>query len=786
MRAPADRHRLVGDRLAPDSAPEPSAGPGLLLIQVDGLSLEVLRQAQVTGLMPNLSKLHEVEPYQLTPVYAGVPSSTPSFQAELFYGEPAAVPAYSYVHRTSRRIFRMSDRDAAQTVEAGLPGRGLLDGGSSYSNIYRGGAAVTRFSMATLGWGDLFQASRPRDLPLVVLGHSFDVLRTVVLSGRELVLGVPQLVDAVRSGEPLGTELHFLQARIAVTVVLREALATLASIDLARGLPIIHLDLLGYDEWAHRRGPRSPEALRALRSVDRVIGRLSRAARRRDRRDYDVWVLSDHGQEQTEPYVERHGRPVAEAVGEVLRRYGISHDDHPEPQRGIQGQRATMLGYRTAELLVPGLDLTPRWWAPERATTTALGPLGHVYLPEPVADEQRAAIAADLVNEAHIPLVLAADGPDQALAWTDTGHYRLPADAADVLGKGHPYLHEAAADLVGVCQHADAGDLVIAGWRLDGPPVSFPHENGSHAGPGPNETSAFVWAPADTPLGHDGPRPTRAGDLRRAAFSVLEGTGHRPAARWLREPDGRSMRLLTYNIHSCVGLDGVMSPERIARVIARIEPDVVGLQEVDVGRSSTGGVDQARIIAEQLGMDLYFHATRETEGGYFGDAVLSRLPMRVHHTGPLPRLEGDHDLEPREAVWIEVDAGQTTFSVINTHLSVHPRERRMQADALLGPDWLEPVPVGENIVLCGDFNASPRLPTCRAISRRLTDVQVGLDGHRPRRTWGGRWPVARIDHIFVDPSLQVLHTDVPATHLTRTASDHLPLYADIRAPSPPI
>ena len=87
----------------------------------------------------------------------------------------------------------------------------------------------------------------------------------------------------------------------------------------------------------------------------------------------------------------------------------------------------------------------------------------------------------------------------------------------------------------------------------------------------------------------------------------------------------------------------------------------------------------------------------------------------------------------------------------------------------------------EPAVLCGDFNAAPGLPTCRAIGQRLTDVQIGLDGHRPRRTWGGRWPVARIDHIFVDPAIQILHVDVPATHLTQTASDHLPLFADLRA-----
>ena len=82
--------------------------------------------------------------------------------------------------------------------------------------------------------------------------------------------------------------------------------------------------------------------------------------------------------------------PVLEAVGDVLRAHGIDHDDAPEPPEGIQGQRAAMLGVRVAEAIVPGLDLTPRRWDPSRATTTALGPLGHVYFPTPVAAADRA------------------------------------------------------------------------------------------------------------------------------------------------------------------------------------------------------------------------------------------------------------------------------------------------------------------------------------------------------------------------------------------------------------
>jgi endonuclease/exonuclease/phosphatase family metal-dependent hydrolase len=192
---------------------------------------------------------------------------------------------------------------------------------------------------------------------------------------------------------------------------------------------------------------------------------------------------------------------------------------------------------------------------------------------------------------------------------------------------------------------------------------------------------------------------------------------------------------MTYNVHSCIGLDGRLSPERIARVIARHDPDVVALQELDVGRVRTGRIDQGRAVAEQLEMLLHFHPAVALEEELFGDAILSRLPMRLARAGPLPRLPHRPLLEPRGAVWAEITTPTGTLQVVNTHLSLHPLERRLQANALLGPDWMGGLARGEAAVLCGDFNALPWFPTCRRIGARLRDVQTGRPDYRPRGTW---------------------------------------------------
>ena len=119
---------------------------------------------------------------------------------------------------------------------------------------------------------------------------------------------------------------------------------------------------------------------------------------------------------------------------------------------------------------------------------------------------------------------------------------------------------------------------------------------------------------------------------------------------------------------------------------------------------------------------------------------------------------------------------------MNTHLGLLPRERRVQAEALLGSDWLGHPDCREPVVLCGDFNAMPSSHVCRQVRTRLQDTQIVLESHRPRRTFFGRFPTARIDHIFVDPGIEVLDIEVPDTELARVASDHLPLIVELRIP----
>src|SRR5271168_3924864 len=139
------------------------------------------------------------------------------------------------------------------------------------------------------------------------------------------------------------------------------------------------------------------------------------------------------------------------------------------------------------------------------------------------------------------------------------------------------------------------------------------------------------------------------------------------------------VRLLTYNIHRCVGVDRKLDVGRTAAVIAAQSPDIVALQEVDVGRARTGGADQAQRLAERLGMAFHFNAALTVEEERYGDAILTALPERLVKAGPLPGHPLLPRLEPRGALWVAVEIGGRELQVINTHLGLSPREQQIQA-----------------------------------------------------------------------------------------------------------
>jgi endonuclease/exonuclease/phosphatase family metal-dependent hydrolase len=235
---------------------------------------------------------------------------------------------------------------------------------------------------------------------------------------------------------------------------------------------------------------------------------------------------------------------------------------------------------------------------------------------------------------------------------------------------------------------------------------------------------------------------------------------------------------MTYNVHRCVGVDGRLDVGRVAAVIAQCRPDIVALQELDVCRPRTGGVDQAHAIANRLGMAFHFHAALQVQEERYGDAILTTAPLTLIKAAALPGSPAIRALEPRGALWLELEIDGRRLQVLNTHLGLVPHEQRAQARALAGPDWIGHAARRDPLILLGDFNATTRAATYRTLAGVLGDARQAAGTPRASPTFPSRFPMLAIDHVFVSAGIVVTHVEAFAAPLARAASDHLPLVVD--------
>ena len=230
----------------------------------------------------------------------------------------------------------------------------------------------------------------------------------------------------------------------------------------------------------------------------------------------------------------------------------------------------------------------------------------------------------------------------------------------------------------------------------------------------------------------------------------------------------RSLVVASYNIHRGVGLDRRRDLDRIAGVIAEIEPDVIGLQEV-LRADGADHADQAAYLASRLGMALVMGRTRMLGGGIYGNAVLTRLPVVGAERFDLSR----GDREPRGCLRVDLAVDGVALHVFNCHFGLAFRERREQV-GLLG-DFIRTRPLAGPRVLMGDFNEWHRGPVTRSLRLEFSSPM-----RRMRRTHPSMFPIFTLDRIYWDVELQGEAFHVHRSRRARVASDHLPVVARLR------
>jgi endonuclease/exonuclease/phosphatase family metal-dependent hydrolase len=226
------------------------------------------------------------------------------------------------------------------------------------------------------------------------------------------------------------------------------------------------------------------------------------------------------------------------------------------------------------------------------------------------------------------------------------------------------------------------------------------------------------------------------------------------------------LRIATYNIHQCVGADGRRLPERVAEVLREIDADVVGLQEVDARPGAGSDSMQMDYLAGKLGLQAFAGPTILRHDGHYGNALLSRVPVR-----DLRQIELTvYRREPRAAMDVNLEVGGQAVRLIATHLGLLPGERRRQARRLL--DLLGPGD-GRPTILCGDINE------WFGIGRPLRWLNQRLGGCSRVSTFPAGFPVFALDRVWATPPARLERVTAHASQTARVASDHLPLVADV-------
>jgi len=232
------------------------------------------------------------------------------------------------------------------------------------------------------------------------------------------------------------------------------------------------------------------------------------------------------------------------------------------------------------------------------------------------------------------------------------------------------------------------------------------------------------------------------------------------------------LRIATYNIHRCRGLDRRVKPSRTAAVLADINADVIALQEVVGSNANSPG--HAQELGAALGMGWVMASTRRLRGHLFGNVVLSRFPVRHH---------AQYDLswknrEPRCCQRVDLAVNDHTVHLYNVHLGTSLLERRHQAIRLA--EIVHDSRVEGPKVMVGDFNEWTRGLATTMLTEALQSVDLFAHLKR-RRTYPGIFPLLHLDHIYYEGAkVKVQSVALPRTRRALIASDHLPLVADLR------
>jgi uncharacterized membrane protein YvlD (DUF360 family) len=536
---------------------------GVVMLEIDGLSYWHIQKAVEDGFMPNIKGLMDKKGYQISRADCGLPATTPACQAGILQGNNTDIPAFRWLDKKTNRM--LAGGQAAAEIEPILSdGHGLLEGGSSISNMFSGDATKSILTFSKIiAETEEDKKKRAQDMYLLMRNPYF-FMRVLVLFfvdiGQELWQGWQQRRKDV---QPRLNRLHngYPILRAATNVFLRDVGAYLTILDIVRGVPVIYTLFAGYDEVAHHSGPWTRDAMLTLGQFDRTIGHILKAMEEDAPRPYEFLLLSDHGQSFGPTFEQRYEIGILEFIKEHLPE-GTSAVGTGGGDDGTIGVSAMMgeleniensklagavgraMVDRTQRAMQSNLDQQPgtQEVEPAKVTLCYSGNLAQVYF-----DLHSRKITLNELNQAYpgmvdalvqhegIGFVVAYEDDGEPVAFGKNGARNL--HTGDVIGDDplEPYgdVELRSWQVRRIADFTNAGDLILnSTFYPDGTVAALEELIGNHGGLGGEQTDAFIFHPADMEI----PETRNSQDFMAVLKARVGLPGPTPFPEILEEP----------------------------------------------------------------------------------------------------------------------------------------------------------------------------------------------------------------------------------------------------------
>jgi predicted AlkP superfamily pyrophosphatase or phosphodiesterase len=499
---------------------------GLIVIEIDGLSYQMIKKSINKGYLPSLKKLMQKEGYLLDHYDCGLPSQTSACQAGIMFGNNYDIPAFRWYDKKKGKLY-VSSKDAAEINDRYSKSRGLLRGGSSIDNMMNGDAKKSLLTLADTDSKN-FKKVHSNDLYLLMIDPNF-FLKNIMLFLYEVLLEIFQgLKQKIKNTKPRLNRIknYYPFIRAATTVLTREISVSLAILEIVRGTPALYMTFVGYDEVAHHSGPSSKDAFGVLKSLDHSIERIYNAVKSKGLFEYNFVIISDHGQSFGATFKQRYGYDLKEYIdkntkNDITIAQAMGGDDGSVSINSLSNELGASpldknhknYGKKTLNKTFETLNnmSDKRYRQNDKSagqiTVCGSGNIAHVYFNDKISKLSSSEIETlhpglikSLINHRGIGFVVVYNEKLEPILISKNGTINLNDSILknkDILTNyGNSELRY--SQIKKIAQFPSAGDLIVNSTVYkDGTVAAFEELIGSHGGVGGEQTDAFIFHQAD-------------------------------------------------------------------------------------------------------------------------------------------------------------------------------------------------------------------------------------------------------------------------------------------------